>query len=372
MTHDLRFVESLAQAPSSGVGSTAQTPPPKPYYPNGDPDAPMNPAGAKNTDSCLPLQYSGPVIHHYSVTEPAPGDLAFRWIHGSVCPATNADPRIQVLSYNEDTYILRQNVCIDWQAPFTYLLFGNEGALLIDTGATADGAVYPLRTTVESILKRWCSIRRRKSIPLTVVMTSEEDVAQNAGLVQFQGRDETTLAPTDLAGMKRFYKLDGSWPEGSGRVDLGGRVIDMLPTPGTHKDGVTFYDRYNGLLHTGDLLFPGRIQIANDRDYVASLTRLQAWKKAHPVKWVMGGHIDMMFVPGRAYPRFSTYKPYERLLEMEPELIDEALDYAQRIQGKSDVAMRADFHLLNRVGPDEKIYRTAPDMPDIPVSIWLP
>ena len=84
-----------------------------------------------------------------------------------------------------------------------------------------------------------------------------------------------------------------------------------------------FYDSYTDFLFTGDLIFPGKINISNDKDYVASLTRLQRWKETHPVKWLMGGHIEMQFVPGKVYPRFATYKPYERLLQMEPNLIDD-------------------------------------------------
>ena len=137
------------------------------YYPNGNPDAPLNPPGARNTDSCLPLNSTGEVTHNYATKEPAPGDIAFRWIHGSISAATNKDPRIQVLQYNEDTYILRENPCIHWEAPFTYLLFGNTGALLIDTGATKEAEWYPLRKTVDAIVRRWCSIRqprKRRSI----------------------------------------------------------------------------------------------------------------------------------------------------------------------------------------------------------------
>jgi len=340
-------------------------------YPNGNPNAPLNPPSARNTDSCLPLGHTGEITHNYACTGPAPGDIAFRWIHGSVCAATNRDPRIQVVAYNEDTYILRENICINWEAPFTYLLFGNTGALLIDTGATPEAAYYPLRTTVDSIIRRWCSIRRKKSIPLTVVLTSGEDIAQNQGLQQFTSRPETTLAPTQLAEIKHFHKL-ASWPNGTSSIDLGGRVIDVIPTPGAHKDGITFYDRYNGFLHTGDLLYPGRIQIANDRDYVASLTRLEQWTEAHPVKWIMGGHIEMMFAPGRAYPRFKNYRPFEHVLELEPSVLAEALEGATAVLGKPDVVFRTDFILLNRVGPDEKNYRTSPDLPFIPVPIWLP
>jgi glyoxylase-like metal-dependent hydrolase (beta-lactamase superfamily II) len=275
-------------------------------------------------------------------------------MYGSNVAAMNRDPRIQVVQYNEDTYILRENVCVHWEAPFTYLLFGNKGALLIDTGATPEAEYYPLRATVDAIIARWSQMRGKKKVPLTVVLTSGEDIAQNQGLGQFEGRADTKLAPKPLAEMKQFYGLGGSWPEGSGQIDLGDRILDVIPTPGAHKDGVTFYDRYNDFLHTGDLLFPGKINISNDRDYAASLERLRQWKETHPVKWVMGGHIEMQFVPGKAYPRFSNYKPYERLLQMEPQLIDEALTYANEVVGKQIALVRPDFILLNRVSPDQK------------------
>jgi glyoxylase-like metal-dependent hydrolase (beta-lactamase superfamily II) len=345
---------------------------PTPYYPNGNPDAPYNPPGARNTDSCLPLTRGFEVTHNYRCDGPAPGDIAFRWIHGSVCAATNSDPRIQVLAYNEDTYILRQNPCVHWEAPFTYLLFGNSGALLIDTGATAESADYPLRTTVDAVIARWKQLRGKQKVPLTVVLTSNEDLAQNQGLVQFAGRPDTTLVPAVPAEMKSFYALSAPWPSGIGIIDLGDRIVDVIPTPGTHKDGVTFYDRYNCLLHTGDLLYPGRIQIANDTGYVASLARLQHWSETRPVKWIMGGHVEMMFVPGRAYPRFANNRPFEHTLQLDPSSIAEALARATAIVGKPQVVFGAEFILLNRVGPDEQVYRTSPQFPEIDVPIWTP
>lgn len=257
-----------------------------------------------------------------------------RWLYGSNIAAKNRDPRIQAIQYNEDTYILRQNVCVHWEAPFTYLLFGNKGALLIDTGATAEAAYYPLRATVDAIMARWAQMRRKKNLPLTIAFTSREDIAQNQGLTQFIGRPGTTLAST--------------------RIDLGDRIIDVIPASGAHKDGIVFYDPYNDFLYTGDLLFPGKINISNDRDYLATLQRLKQWKETHPVKWIMGGHIEMQFVPGKVYPRFATYKPYERVLQMEPDLMDDALAAAQQVLGKEMALVRPDFILLNRVSPDQK------------------
>lgn len=371
------MVPGLANDTSSveNSQSTAAPPGPSPQpaqesYPNGKPDAPYNPPGARNTDSCLPLKPAGEVVHNYASKGPAPGDLPFRWIHGSVCAARNTDPRIQVLAYNEDTYILRENPCIHWEAPFTYLLFGNDGALLIDTGATPEAEYYPLRVTVDEIVSRWCQIRKKKSVPLTVVLTSGEDIAQNQGIRQFARRPHTKITPLELAVRMEFHGLGSNWRQSLGKIDLGGRVIEVIPTPGTHKDGLSFYDAYTCFLYTGDLLYPGRVQIANDRDYVASLERLQQWKQSHAVKWIMGGHVEMMFVPGRAYPRFSNNRPFEHLLQLEPQAIDEAVEHTRAVVGKPAVVFRTDFILLNRVSPDEKVYQNAPNLPDIPVPFW--
>ena len=110
----------------------------------------------------MPLHRTEEVVHNYSCDGPAPGNIAFRWLYGSNIAALNRDPRIQVVQYNEDTFILRQNVCVHWEAPFTYLLFGNQGALLIDTGATAEANYYPLRSTVDAIVTRWSQMRRQE------------------------------------------------------------------------------------------------------------------------------------------------------------------------------------------------------------------
>ncbi|MEN7538433.1 MBL fold metallo-hydrolase [Aurantiacibacter flavus] len=334
-------------------------------YPNGNPDASYNPPGVRNTDSALPLHPAEPVMHNYDAEGPAAGRLGFRWTYGSNVAAKNRDPRVQVVQYNEDTFVMRQNVCIDWQAPFTHLLFGNDGALLIDTGATANSDYYPLRETVDAVIGRWADARGRKTVPLTIAMTSGEDIAQNQGLVQFMDRPDTTIVPKPLGVMKQHYDLSSSWPDGTGTIDLGARVITVIPTPGTHKDGVSFYDPYCDILFTGDLLFPGCINISNEGDFITSLERLQSFAAANPVEWILGGHIDMMFVPGKHYPRFATYKPYERVLEMTPAIIDDALASAREVQGREVKFIRPDFVLFNGVSPDARAGEWPEGVPNI-------
>jgi glyoxylase-like metal-dependent hydrolase (beta-lactamase superfamily II) len=356
----------MAQS-STRTSASPGSPPPTVVraYPNGNPELGYNPPGVRNTDSALPLHRSTAVVHDYACEGPAAGSLAFRWTYGSNVAARNRDPRVQVVQYNEDSFVLRQNVCVHWEAPFTYLLFGNKGALLIDSGATAEAKHYPLRETVEAIIARWGQARGRRTIPLTIALTSGEDVAQNQGLVQFAGRADTTIVPKPLEVMKRFYGLGSSWPAGNGSIDLGDRVIQVIPTPGTHKDGVSFYDPYCDFLFTGDLLFPGKINISNDGDFIASLERLKAFAARQPVKWILGGHIEMMFVPGKYYRRFTTYKPAERVLEMDPVLIEEAIQYAREVRGKDMMLIRPDFALFNGVSPDARTRVWPAGVPDI-------
>ena len=86
---------------------------------------------------------------------PVAKPLDVQWIHGSLSSKHNTDPDLQTYWYDENTVILRQNKAIDYEAPFLFLLFGQERAVLIDTGATASPDFFLSRA-----LKReaWLSI----------------------------------------------------------------------------------------------------------------------------------------------------------------------------------------------------------------------
>src|SRR5207237_766066 len=62
-----------------------------------------------------------------------PGVLPAAWMTG--WPNCLAVPDWQVHEYNEDFYILRESGCVHYEKPFLYLIFGQEKALLEDTGA---------------------------------------------------------------------------------------------------------------------------------------------------------------------------------------------------------------------------------------------
>ena len=72
----------------------------------------------------------------------------------------------QLHRYNPDLYILRQTACSHAEKPFLYLLFGNDRALLLDTGA--EGGERALALAVRAVLGTWLARNHHASIPLVV------------------------------------------------------------------------------------------------------------------------------------------------------------------------------------------------------------
>jgi hypothetical protein len=113
---------------------------------------------------------------------PVTGSLEVSWIHGAP-----GEPAIQVHRYDEHTVILRQGKSVHYEAPFLYLLFGNDRAVLLDTGATADPRRFPLRETVDRLVAGWLDGHPRDGYELVVAHTHGhgDHVAADA---QFAGR----------------------------------------------------------------------------------------------------------------------------------------------------------------------------------------
>ena len=90
-------------------------------------------------------------------------ELPTKWTSGSInCFHEKAKkPDLEVFVVNNDTFILRKNKCINYEALFMYLLFGTRKILLIDSGATVSLTSFPIRQHVEDIINRWCIIKNK-------------------------------------------------------------------------------------------------------------------------------------------------------------------------------------------------------------------
>lgn len=103
------------------------------------------------------------------------GALDVQWIHGSPSSKHNTDPDLQVHWYDANTVILRQNKAIDYEAPFMFLLFGDERAVLLDTGATASPDFFPLRRIVDELIESWLDRNPRSDYELLILHTHAHD-----------------------------------------------------------------------------------------------------------------------------------------------------------------------------------------------------
>ena len=164
---------------------------------------------------------------------PTTGSLDVRWIHGAPSKRSAHDPKIQVHRFDEHTVILRQSKSVHYEAPFLYLLFGNDRALLLDTGATADPAQFPLRETVDRLLADWLGRHPRQRYELIVAHTHGHG-DHVAGDGQFAGRPDTTVVSREVDAVRAFFGFT-DWPDQIVELDLGGRVLEVTGSPGHHR-----------------------------------------------------------------------------------------------------------------------------------------
>ena len=276
---------------------------------------------------------------------PVRGDLAVSWIHGAPPGARCQDPPLQVHRFDEHTFVLRQSKAVTYEAPFLYLLLGNDRALLLDTGAVADPAQMPLRVTVNRLVADWLVRHPRPGYSLVVAHThGHGDHVGGDG--QFAGRPATTVVAPGLRAVQEFFGFSG-WPRQTVRFGLGGRVLEVTGLPGHHVASVAIFDPWSGFLLTGDTVYPGRLYVNDAPAFLASLESLVSIAQSRPVSAVMGCHIEMTRTPGRDYPIGTRYQPDEPPLAMTVEQLRAVRDAARAVAGRPGVHVSDDFAIYN-------------------------
>ena len=241
-------------------------------------------------------------------------DLArVAWQHGAADCAGQTDPAIQVVRYDAQTWVLRQNKCLHYEAPFLFLLVGEHTALLLDTGATADSAAFPLYRTVRQLLQGWETAHGH---PVELVVAHTHDHGDHrAADAQFRGRPHVRLVGLDAGQVQQFFGLR-SGPLQSAGFELGGRRLEILPIPGHQAASIAVYDPTTRLLFTGDTVYPGRLYVQDWPAFRASVQRLVAFATRHHVAYVVGNHVEMSRTPGVDYPTGTTFQPNEHPLPL--------------------------------------------------------
>ena len=255
-----------------------------------------------------------------------PGTLPKTWLLGG--PKCVEVPEFQVHEYNEDFYILRQSGCSNFEKPFLFLLFGKDRALLLDTGAGKTDVARIVHKIVANRLAR----TKMESIELVVAHTHAHD-DHTGGDDQFRTLPRTTLVSPNVKAVQEFFGIK-SWPEEVVPYDLGNRILDVIPIPGHHATSIAIYDRQTGILFTGDTLYPGRLYVADQVQFVRSIQRLVDFTRNKIVTHILGNHIENTRTPYLDYPVGTIFQPDEHSLELGRGELLELNEALQRMNGR--------------------------------------
>lgn len=240
-----------------------------------------------------------------------------QWIHGSQDCEMNQDPAIDILRVNRDTFVLRQNKCINYEAPFIYLLFGQHTLFVQDTGATRSAEEFPIYLAISKIAEQWKTDNGIEKLHM-LVTHSHGHLDHRAGDDQFRNKPEVTLIEADKDAIVSYFGFT-QWPRGQVTIDLGKRQLTILPIPGHHEQSLAVYDSQTQWLLTGDTFYPGRLYVMAWDEFKNSIQKLVAFIDGHQVSAILGTHIEMTNKAMLAYPVGTEFQPDETPLPLTTE-----------------------------------------------------
>jgi hydroxyacylglutathione hydrolase len=237
-------------------------------------------------------------------------------------------PAFRVAAYNDDFFILRQPACTNYEKPFLYLIFGRDRALLFDTGAPTIDVAAP----VDTLIRRWASRHGKASLGLVVAHTHAHS-DHVAGDSQFVNRPGVTVVGRDTTSVRTFFGIT-RWPADVATIDLGDRVLDVIPIPGHQAASIALYDRRTGIMLTGDTFYPGRLYVRDTAAYAASVDRLARFVSGHRVTHLLGAHVEQSKTPYVDYPVGTKDQPNEHGLDLTPAQLFELDSAVQSMRGR--------------------------------------
>jgi hydroxyacylglutathione hydrolase len=286
-----------------------------------------------------------------SPLQPASTLFPQRWNSG-----VNADePAFQVQQIDQNTLAIRQSLRTTFEAPFLYLIFGDEKALLIDTGVEG----VDLRTEIDDLVNDWLDRNRLDSLSL-VVMHSHGHSDHVGGDAGFENRPDTVVIGHKAEDVVAFFDLN-NWPTRSAPFDLGNRIVNVLPTPGHHDSHVMVFDEATGILFSGDVIYPGRLyfQCGKSGEFKASIDRVASFAREREVNWLLGGHIEMKTQPGKTFDAQRPSRKGEHLLELPASIIADVQDALSDMGDEPRVMQFDEFVLFPH--PTDPTGKSPPD-----------
>ena len=169
----------------------------------------------------------------------------------------------------ESTYIISEYR--HWEETHCYLLIGNDRALLIDTGLGISNIYEQVRKLTNKPVAavathiHWDHIGGHKYFPEFYAHEAELDWLNGKFPLPLQAvknmvADRCEL-PEDFCfdGYAIFQGKPGRLLDDGDTIDLGGRNIQVLHTPGHSPGHLCFWEDEKGYLYSGDLVYEGTL-----------------------------------------------------------------------------------------------------------------
>ena len=201
---------------------------------------------------------------------------------------------------NEDTFVISEYR--HWEETHCYLLLGTERALLIDTGLGV-GDLYRQVRQITSLpvlaavthahwdhLGGYGQFDRRAVHPAERSWLTDHFPLPDTAVREMLARDCLLPADFSLDHYSVFQGEPTRLLEDGQVLDLGGRQLTVLHTPGHSPGHLCFWEQARGDLYTGDLVYRGTLYAnypsTDPQAFLRSVERISAL----PVQRILPAH----------------------------------------------------------------------------------
>lgn len=197
-----------------------------------------------------------------------------------------------------------------WEETHCYLLCGSKKALLIDTGL----GVGSLRRAVEALTNlslevvtthvHWDHIGGHHEFDSFAVHEAEREWIEGSFPTPLgKVKENLKKQPCELPAEFKIenYRIFSGKPSrilaDGDSIDLGGRMVRALHTPGHSPGHLCFYEEDRRALYTGDLIYAGKLDAfyptTDPESFRNSVHRMELL----PVKRILPGHHSLQLPP---------------------------------------------------------------------------
>ena len=208
---------------------------------------------------------------------------------------------------DESTYIISEYR--HWEETHCYLLIGSDRALLIDTGLGICNICEQVRKLTDKPVTavathiHWDHIGGHKYFPDFYAHKAELDWLDGGFPLPAQAVKNMVATRCelpedfDISKYEIFQGKPSHVLEDGDTIDLGGRTIRVLYTPGHSPGHLCFWEAEKGYLFSGDLVYKGTLfanyPSTDPQSYLDSLEKIAVL----PTKHIFPGHHSLDICP---------------------------------------------------------------------------